>query len=36
MAKAICRRFPVMGKCRTHALEVHETSGIGADRVRVS
>ncbi|WP_033443540.1 WhiB family transcriptional regulator [Saccharothrix sp. NRRL B-16314] len=28
MAKAICRRCPVMEKCREHALEVHETFGI--------
>ncbi|SDO66001.1 WhiB family transcriptional regulator [Lentzea jiangxiensis] len=27
-AKAICQRCPVVGKCRSHALEVHETSGI--------
>ncbi|WP_329792330.1 WhiB family transcriptional regulator [Lentzea sp. DG1S-22] len=29
VAKAICRRCPVMEKCRSHALEVHKTSGIG-------
>ena len=27
-AKAICQRCPVMQKCRSHALEVHETFGI--------
>jgi WhiB family redox-sensing transcriptional regulator len=27
-AKAICRRCPVMEKCRSHALEVQETFGI--------